>query len=311
MGISGRLNDIYGHGGAVDAFEGTGEQASPTQGGLNPQALSQEEPSSHSAEEPSESEFSHLSEEYAGAAGPSSGENVDSPAASVGGQDSENASKGLVDSRGSGHNSRGLAEPNSTRAKGQGSGSEHFQNALNSGKFSDEEMKLMQKHNLQYERHNEQAIYLSAPAEQEHAVDPDKSNYWYRTMNQSEFNHVKQSKNNGELPLSDSYQGIATSRKYVTDKKYYNNNSDGKYTVEWHSPGLAQNMKAQGINPKAEDGDMSFGLGAQGTPSSHPSQTNPATAHQVFSEFAGPRFQVTNARLDNNGRLPHSKKNDE
>jgi hypothetical protein len=301
------------------------EEGIPTHGGVNPEAQTQEEPSSRSSEEPLESKLSELSSDYAGGAGPSLGEKgkkradpseisesgdiahpggtVGSPTTSVSRGGFENANKGY-------------AELNVTHLEGQSSVSDklsakdqkraQFQEALKNDTgdklFTSAEKALIEKHKLQYEHHNANSIYLTAPAEQEGRTLAEDSNYWYRTMGQGEFDQLKKK---GEMPPNDSFGGIATNRRYPTDK-YMGNDKDGKYTVEFKSPGLAQKMKEEGkIEPKGEGDGGTFGLGEKGTNPPTSGGKDLRNSLDIFNEYTNTtNSKVVDLKLDNRGYPP-------
>jgi hypothetical protein len=168
--------------------------------------------------------------------------------------------------------------------------------------FTPEQKKLIEKHGLQYEHHNGDSIYLSAPAKQKGGTDAANSAYWYRTMNQDEFNKLKKT---GEIPQTGAYGGIATNRDYAN--KYLTNNSDGTHTVEFHVPPngrLKDLMDSEGkINIKPEGNGGTYGLGEKGTKPPTSGGSDLRNSRDIFNEYADPNFRVVDMKIKNPGTL--------
>jgi hypothetical protein len=122
---------------------------------------------------------------------------------------------------------------------------------------------LIKHYELEYRHHNDECIFLTAPAKQHAYIEASKTRYWYRSMTPPEFDQL----NRNNRFHGDSYGGIAPHREYV--RSYFNNKSAGTHIVEFTTPdegflyGEFSRHKTQWGDIKAEGGGT-YGLGPAG-----------------------------------------------
>lgn len=135
-----------------------------------------------------------------------------------------------------------------------------IQTALANGTISSH---LIGLYNLQYRHHNDEVIFLTAPAQQDAYMEAANTQYWYRAMTPDEFDML----NRNNRFFGDSYGGIAPNRQYV--RGYFTNNSEGTHIIEFRTPGAGY-LHGQ-FSPKIlewggvkAEGGGTYGLGPTG-----------------------------------------------
>src|ERR1700754_1177824 len=79
-------------------------------------------------------------------------------------------------------------------------------------------------------RHNKQMVFSEVKDINKGFVHSDDATLWYRTMSKEDFYYLQLK---GELVKSPSFSGIAPNFDYVAQTKYFGNNTNGAFIVEF------------------------------------------------------------------------------